>query len=319
MGSKMRTVRHIRPVAVSFLLTTALAACGSSAAENSGSPQSAKDPDELVFASVPGENSTSLQQRLKPLVELLEKETGKKVVVQVATDYAAVIEGQRAGKVDIALHGPLSYVVARTAGVKLLAVASQVAEKGEKPGYRSYGFVRSDSTVKTLRDFKGKQVCFVDPNSTSGYLYPRAALTKANIGAEKDVEEVLAGGQDASVIGVANGQCDAGFANNTMVDTLMPEKGIIKKGDLRVVWKSDLIPGEPVTVSEELSATLREKIADTFAHKANEDYLRTHGFCTGDACRVGDKWGYAAVSDSDFDSVREVCKTIQGIQCRKPE
>jgi phosphonate transport system substrate-binding protein len=315
----MLTARYVHPAAVSLVLAASLTACGSSAAEEATSKQSGSDPGELVFASVPGESSTSLQQRMKPLIKLLEKETGKKVVMQVATDYAAVIEGQRAGKIDIAAHGPLSYIVARSRGVKLTPVAAQVAEKGDKPGYWSYGIVKKDSAIKTLRDFRGKKVCFVDPNSTSGYLYPKAGLSTAGVDSDKGIEPVMTGGQDASAIAVASGQCDAGFANNTMVDTLLPEKGTIEKGDLRVVWKSDLIPSEPVTVSDRLTESLRETIADAFTHKANEDYLSAHGFCTGDACRIGEKWGYVPIDDADFDSVREVCEVTGGEQCTKPD
>ncbi|MFB8141233.1 phosphate/phosphite/phosphonate ABC transporter substrate-binding protein [Streptomyces parvus] len=301
------------------MLVTALTACGSSAAKESASEKADKDPDQLVFVAIPDEESTTLQQRFKPLIDLLEKETEKKVVIQAATDYAAVIEGQRAGKVDIAQHGPLSYVVARASGVKLTPIGAQVTKRGEDPGYQSYGIVKKDSAIKNLKEFAGQKVCFADPNSTSGYLYPKAALRKVGIDNTKDITEVMAGGQDASVLSVDKGQCDAGFAAEAMVDTLLPGKGSIKKGDLRVVWKSDMIPGSPVTVSDDLSPALRKKITDAFVEKANEDYLRAHGFCTGDACRIGENWGYVPVADADFDSVRDVCGVTRDKQCKNPE
>ncbi|MEK8145655.1 PhnD/SsuA/transferrin family substrate-binding protein [Streptomyces sp. M10(2022)] len=87
--------------------------------------------------------------------------------------------------------------------------------------------------MDSLEEYKGKKVCLVDPNSTSGYLYPKAALANAGVNVETDTKVTLTGGQDASVIAVNTGQCEAGFAADSMVDTLLPQKGTIKQGTSR--------------------------------------------------------------------------------------
>ena len=46
---------------------------------------------------------------ITPFVEYLSKELGVPVKLRVANDYAAVIEGQRAGNIQIAYYGPASY------------------------------------------------------------------------------------------------------------------------------------------------------------------------------------------------------------------
>ena len=53
-------------------------------------------PSELVFAVVPAENAGQVADRYKDFLEYLSKETGVKVTLRIASDYAAVIEGQRA-------------------------------------------------------------------------------------------------------------------------------------------------------------------------------------------------------------------------------
>ncbi|KAA5837232.1 phosphate/phosphite/phosphonate ABC transporter substrate-binding protein [Saccharopolyspora hirsuta] len=303
--------RRLLAVLACAVLPLGLTACGPSAASDGGG---ARNPDELVFASIPSEDSTSLEQEFKPLVDMLAKETGKKIRVEKATDYAAVIEGQRTGKIDIAMYGPLSYVVARNSGVRITPLGAQVETPGTAPGYRSYGLVRADSPIQRIEDFRGKQVCFVDPNSTSGYLYPKAALSTAGIDVERDVRPVLAGGHDASALGVQSGQCEAGFAYDAMVDKLLPEKGGIKPGELRVVWRSELIPGSPGAISDDLDPALREKVAEAFRTKANADYLRANGFCT-DKCDIGGYWGFVPADDATFDSVRQVCQVTRDKQC----
>lgn len=64
------------------------------------------DPPVLVFAAVPSQRPATLQQSHQPITEMLKKETGAQIRFQTGTDYAAVIEGLRAGKIDVAALGP---------------------------------------------------------------------------------------------------------------------------------------------------------------------------------------------------------------------
>ncbi|MCF3129316.1 phosphate/phosphite/phosphonate ABC transporter substrate-binding protein [Streptomyces olivochromogenes] len=312
--------RNLGVFALGAASVLTLAGCGESAASKSATSADGKGGDTLVMAAVPAENSTDLQASYGAVIKLLEKETGKKITFQKATNYAAVIEGQRSGKIQIAAYGPFSYVQAKSSGVKTTPVAAGVETKGAKPGYQSYGIVKAGSKVKDLKGFKGKKVCFVDPNSTSGYLYPRAGLLAAGVDVEKGITPVMAGGHDASVLAVKSGQCEAGFAYDTMVDKQLIEKGQLKKGEITTVWKSDMIPGSPVAISDDLDAGLKEKIAKAFQNMANVDYLKSHGFCPGSGkCEVNDAgdWGYAKVDDSDYDGVRKVCDITKDKQCVK--
>ncbi|MHA6800107.1 phosphate/phosphite/phosphonate ABC transporter substrate-binding protein [Bounagaea algeriensis] len=288
-----------------------LSACGPSAADQGGG-----SPHELVFAAVPSEDSANLQQDYAPTIKMLEDETGKEVRFQQATDYAAIIEGQRAGKIDIAKYGPFSYMLAREKGVEAEAVAAQAEEKGKQPGYQSYGITRPGTGIDSLADFRGKKVCFVDPTSTSGYLYPTAGLIESGVDPKTGIQPIMAGGHDAAALGVASGQCDAGFAFDTMVDHQLIQQGELQRGQLKTVWRSEVIPGDPAAVSPDLDPELRESITSALRTKANSDYLRANGYCAG-ACRVGDTggWGFARVDDSYYDSIRRVCETTRNEQC----
>lgn len=312
-----RTLRRVLPAVAAVLLTTALAACGESASAAAGSGAAGTtDPDTLVFAAVPSEQSTTLEESYKPILDMLTKETGKKIEFKQSTDYAAVIEGQLSGQVQLAQYGPLSFVLAQAKGATIAPVGALINAKGETPGYKSYAITRAGSPITSIADFKGKKVCFVDPNSTSGYLYPTAELLQAGINPTTDIQPVFAGGHDASVLEVASGRCDAGFAEDSMVDTTLIQKGQLKPGDVTTLWKSDIIPGAPVAMSTKLSPELQAKITDAFQNKANTDYLKANGFCTG-ACTVGDggSWGYAAVNNAFYDPIRKVCDTTKNKNC----
>lgn len=302
-------------LAAAVLMTSALAACGSSAA-NTSDGTSGEDPDTLVFAAVPAEESTSLTDSYAPVIEMLEEETGKTVEFRQATDYAAVIEGQLAGEVQIAQYGPLSFVLAQIQGAEITPIAAQVDGPDEEPGYQSYGITRPGSGIDSIEDFAGKTVCFVEPNSTSGFLYPSAALLEAGIDPEADITPVFAGAHDASVLEVAAGRCDAGFAFDSMVDTQLIESGAIAAGDIETVWESDTIPGSPVAISTNLSEELQQTLTDAFRELANSDALLEAGYCEGE-CLIGDEdsWGYAEVDDAFYGPIREVCEITRNESC----
>ena len=311
-------LRTLAPIAACLTSILALTACGSSAdAEGDGGTE----PDTIVFASIPSEDSTSLEQQFANVIEVIEQETGKEVEVQNATDYAAVIEGMRAGKIQIAGFGPFSYVTAKDSGVNLEPIAAVVDSADEEPGYRSYAVVPAGSDITDLAGFAGKNVCFVDPTSTSGYLYPSAGLLEAGVDPETDVNQVMAGGHDASALAVADGQCDAGFAFDTMVDSVLIKSGQLKEGQLTKIWESEVIPGSPIAISTDtLDADTQEQIKTAFTEKINIDALVESGVCEdAENCALPEesKYGYVAVDDALYDGVRKVCETTQAAACQE--
>ena len=306
-------------LAAGLLAAFALSGCGTSAA-GTGSSKADSDPDTLVFASVPAEDSTNLDAQFATVAKVIEKETGKKVKFQTATDYAAVIEAQRVGKVQIAAYGPFSYVTAKDSGVGVIPVAYMAKSPEDKGGYQSYGIVPKGSDITDLAGFKGKNVCFVDPTSTSGYLYPSAGLLDAGVDPTKDLTPTFAGGHDASALAVANGQCDAGFAFDTMVDTQLISSGQLKDGDLKVVWKSEMIPSSPVAMLDTLSKGLQAKLVDIFQNKLNVDSMIKNGICSDQAgCALPEAkgWGYKPADDSMYDGIRTVCAITKSESCAK--
>ena len=292
-----------------------VSACGQSGAADSAGVGS-RNPDTLVFAAVPSEESDSLKAGFDPIIAMIEEETGKTIEFQNATDYAAVIEGMRAGKVDIAQFGPFSYVLARNQGVQVTPVAAQVDGPGEEPGYQSYGIVPAGSPITDLAGYRGKKVCFVDPSSTSGYLYPTAGLLEAGIDPTKDIEPIFAGGHDASVLAVKSRQCDAGFAYDSIVDSQLIEKGSLQPGEITTLWKSETIPGSPMAIADDLDPELKNTLTRLIAEQANVDYLKVNGFCAAD-CKLGDEdsWGYKAVDDALYNGVRKVCEVTKNESC----
>lgn len=285
-------------------------------AADAGVSGGSDDRQVLVFATVPSDRPSDQYRDQQPIIEMLKKETGREIHFQIGTDYAAIIEGLRDKKIDIADFGPFSYVLAKQQGAEITVVAARVDKKSEDPGYQSYGFTQADSPIRTLADFRGKKICFVDRNSTSGYLYPGAGLLAVGIEPEKDATPFFAGRHDASVLAVANRQCDAGFALDRMVDQQLIERGLLQPGQIRTVWKSETIPDPPLAIADHLHSELHRHLTTILREKANADYLRANGFCQGE-CTIFDgfSYGYQPATDADYDSVRELCRRIRSKSC----
>jgi phosphonate transport system substrate-binding protein len=228
---------------------------------------------ELVFAKVPDENASGTAERWTPFVNYLSKELGTKVTLRIANDYAAVVEGQRAGHIHIAMYGPASYARAYITGAKVEPFAIEVSGDGTK-GYYSVLYVKAGSPYKTITDLKGKNLCLVDPNSTSGNNVPRFAMDKMGIDPETFFGKVVyAGSHENAVIGVAQGTCDAAFNwwNDEKESNLlrMERKGMAKAADFRIIFKSDLIVNSPMayltSLPENLKAAIKKAVLEVHA------------------------------------------------------
>lgn len=324
----MRTrIRQHIVAAAAATFAVALVASGCSSSDSGSDAKNAQGfPETIQLAAVPSENSADLKASYEPLIKLLEKETGSKIEFVQASDYAGVVEGMIADNVDLAFFGPFAYVVAGLNGAKITPLGAVVGEKGEEPGYQSYGIAKADNAaINGLPDFKGKKVCFVDPGSTSGFLYPTAGLIEAGViksGSEADISAALtpiyAGAHDASVLAVNAGDCDAGFAQDSMVDSTLIEKGDLQPGAIKTVWKSEMIAGSVFAANDSLGPEAIEKLKQIFLEKANADVLQSEGFCEGDGCLITDErvWGVVAASDSDYDGVRKVCEVTGSEKCK---
>ncbi|AWB84486.1 phosphate/phosphite/phosphonate ABC transporter substrate-binding protein [Corynebacterium liangguodongii] len=296
------------------LSVLSLTACGSDSSDG------AKGGKAITLAAVPSESSASLSADYDKIAKLIEKETGNTVTFQNVSDYAAVIEGMRAGQIDIASFGPFSYVIAKDSGVNLKPAASGTDNENEPPAYTSLAYVRADENgISSLADLKGKKVCFVDQASTSGYLVPMKGLMDEGIDLNADLTPILAGGHDASLLSLDSGNCDVAFAHDTMLSTLTTS-GQVKDGALKPIWESDPITEDPIAVNYgTLDEETANKIVEAIRTKANKPALVEEGICDSvDNCELPEEleWGYLPVEDSDFDSIRDICKATNAPACR---
>lgn len=297
-------------------------------------------PDKIVFGAVPAEAASSLEADFDTTRAILESELGIEIEFFQASDYAGVIEGIIAGRVDAAQFGGFSYVIATNNGADVSVAGVMTDGPDVEPGYRSYAITQPGSGITSIEDFAGKNICFVDPGSTSGFLFPSEGLLSVGLDPSEtstDINPTFAGGHDASAISVANGDCDAGFAYDSMVTAQLISSGDISgvidtaegsetineaDADLEIIWKSQTISGAPMAISNSLPESFVDAFTEVITTKANVDWATENGFCTGtpedNDCSFADEedtWGFVEKDDSFYDGIRQVCEITQASRC----
>jgi phosphonate transport system substrate-binding protein len=280
---------------------------------------------ELTFAVVPAENASGVTERWTPFMAYLSKELGVKVTLRIANDYAAVIEGQRSGNIQIACYGSASFARARLTGVKTDAFASDLNADGGT-GYYSVFFVKANSPYNSIDQLKGKNLGLVDPNSTSGNNVPRFELDKMGI---SDVDAyfskvVFTGSHENAILALAQGTVDVAANQWTSDDdsTLaqMLTKGMLKnadgtpmkKGDFRIIHKSAPIIGPSMyAYSSDLPDDLKAAIAKAFFDAPTKDKVAF------DRLTDGQKKGFNPATTKDWDATIELIKFVDALRKKK--
>jgi phosphonate transport system substrate-binding protein len=279
---------------------------------------------ELTFAVVPAENASGVTERWTPFVNYLSKEVGVKVTLRIANDYAAVIEGQRAGNIHIASYGSASFARARLTGVKTDAFANDINADGST-GYFSVFFVKASGPFKTIDDVKGKNLGLVDPNSTSGNNVPRFELNKLGIpDAEGYFSKVVfTGSHENAMLALAQGTVDVAANqwtsddDSTLSQMLIkgmlknPDGSPMKKDDFRIIHKSAPIINGPYAYNSDLPDELKAAIAKAFTDAPAKDKAAF------DRLSDGQKKGFHPATTKDWDGTIELIKFVDALRKKK--
>ncbi len=212
------------------------------------------------------DTSAALKKEWEPLIADLGKAIGMKTNGFYASDYAGVIEAMRFDKVHLAWFGNASAVPAvdRAQG----EVFGHAVDPHGTPGYYSLLIVNKDSPIQSLEDILKSPGQYTfgngDPNSTSGFLIPSYYVwAKNHVDINKHFKRVASGNHQSNMMAVANRQVDVA-TNNTEDMEKFARNQPDKVKDVREVWRSPLIPGDPLVYRADLAPELKAKIKTFF-------------------------------------------------------
>jgi len=175
-----------------------------------GEAELGTEENPIVWALVPSGETETVLSGFEGVVDILFEETGLVIEPFVATEYAGVIEAMSTDppNADMASLATFAYIVA---SARDAADVAMVAERYGSTTYNGQIFVRADSGIASIEDLEGKTFCRPDPLSTSGWIIPRITIQSYGLNPDTDLAEIVdAGGHEGAVLGVYNGDCDAG-------------------------------------------------------------------------------------------------------------
>lgn len=232
-------------------------------------PAFAQDVKTLNMGIISTETSSNLKSAWQPVIDDLSRALGVQVKPFFASDYAGIIEGMRFNKVQIAWYGNKSAMEAvdRANG----EVFASVIDKDGNPGYWSLLIARKDSDLKSVEDVikRGKDLTYGagDPNSTSGTAVPGYYLWATNKVDPKTLfKAVRISNHETNLLSVLNKQVDVAVNNTENFERYRINTGKNAYDDVRVLWKSPLIPADPLVYRKDLPPELKKKIQDFFVN-----------------------------------------------------
>lgn len=301
-------LKKLALMGMGLILAGTLVGCGSNS-ENSDS----SNKEKLVVQFVPTNNDGSMEAKTKPFAEYLSKKLDRDVEVTLATDYSTIVEAMASGQVDIGIMPPAAYVQAKDMGAAEAILTSELGKYDDETGLPLEGeltstfkgeiLVKSDSSIKTLSDLKGKKIAALSPNSASGYIYPVAELKDAGIDPTTQSTITTVNDIPSEITSVLNGQMDAAFvfqgARNVFASSF-PDNDLFE--DLRVLYLTEGdIPNDAIAVQPSMDETLKEEVKQVFLNMTDDDE-------GAEAMAIWGHKGYQEAADSAYDTIRSYTK-----------
>ncbi|MGO9119185.1 MAG: phosphate/phosphite/phosphonate ABC transporter substrate-binding protein [Desulfomonilaceae bacterium] len=253
------------------------------------------DPQTLKVALLPDENASTIIKKNQALKDYLKEKLGKDIELIVTTDYSSMIEAMRHYRIDVAYFGPLSYVLAKQKSDIEPFVAVQ---RGGSTTYQGVIVANGSSGITRIEDIKGKNMVYGDQASTSSHLIPKSMLAEKGLKAKEDYNEHFVGAHDVVALTVQNGRADAGGLSKTIFQSLV-ERKTIDPQKVKVIAESKPFPEYPWAMRSDLNPALKEKIRQAFLQIKDKQIL--------EAFKAD---GFAAISDKDYDVVRELSRVL---------
>ena len=251
----------------------------------------------LHLVLTPSQKPTDLLVAGQDFGDALGKLAGVPVRVTVAADYAAVIEALRNRTADLAFTHPVGYVLANREAKATILVRNLWHGKAT---FTSRIYVRKDRGITTLEELRGRTIAFVDPASSSGYIYPMVMLVQRGLVKNRDPktffrEVMFAGSHDAAMRALQNGHVDALASFDQAREQYVKDPAERE----RIVWvvESPPIPESGICAREGLDPGVVARVRAALLQIKAPAYAAL-------LKRLYDIDGFEPADDRDYDPVR---------------
>lgn len=268
---------------IACVLLSAMVAFGSFAAGCGGNSQEA-EKKTFTIAYAPNESTTDSTDARSTLAKDLGKVINMEVKEIQASDYTAIIEALRTGKADMAYMGALAVAMgAERAGVTPIVMKAPNGDKAQAVYHSVFITQKDNNEINSIKDFKGKTIAFVDPDSTSGNLVPTSEIMKAFPDLHLTNEKIHTNGEffeavsfsgkhQAGLQAVIKGDVDIVPISDQIMASEF-KNGNADENAVKVVHSSAAIPAEAMVVSKTVNEDLKKTLTKFLVEYNNKDYF----------------------------------------------
>lgn len=268
---------------IACVLLSAMVAFGSFAAGCGGNSQEA-GKKTFTIAYAPNESTTDSTDARSTLAKDLGKVINMEVKEIQASDYTAIIEALRTGKADMAYMGALAVAMgAERAGVTPIVMKAPNGDKAQAVYHSVFITQKDNNEINSIKDFKGKTIAFVDPDSTSGNLVPTSEIMKAFPDLHLTNEKIHTNGEffeavsfsgkhQAGLQAVIKGDVDIVPISDQIMASEF-KNGNADENAVKVVHSSAAIPAEAMVVSKTVNEDLKKTLTKFLVEYNNKDYF----------------------------------------------
>ncbi|MBN1400839.1 MAG: PhnD/SsuA/transferrin family substrate-binding protein [Anaerolineae bacterium] len=245
------------------------------------------------------------------MVESLAEYADLEMRAVIPTSERDTMDALCAGEADVAWMSVPAYLLAkercdvsaRYRGVRFAWAATRGQIVVQSADVRT---ARGLAPIASLADLNGASMGYTEPDSTTGYLFPKAVLLSAGV---EPGEEIFLAGDAQAVLAVYNGEVDAaaGFwapprADGTIGDARAAILGaypdVVQR--VEILYLTASIPSDPLVFRGNLSEEVSKRLSLAFDTLARSEEGRSLLF------QLYGLTGLLPTNDGDYDAVREM-------------
>lgn len=194
------------------------------------------------------------------VMDYVSKKVGVRFIVVPSIGYEKSIKKLRDGDIDAGIFG---------SAPAFISFKEEIAEPIARPEirkssvYYGYWLTLKESGLKKIEDFKGKRFAYVDPYTSAGYLFPRAAIKGKGFDPDNFFGTVkFSKTHEAAIQMLLNGSVDGCAAKDTAYKKFI-DTNIELKDRLNIIEVAGPFPERTLTISKRVDEGIRKKIKET--------------------------------------------------------
>lgn len=187
-----------------------------------------------------------------PFLAYLKKATGYDIKLHFTPKNSTTVKELGLGNIQLAAMGAVSFIQAEEKyhAISLVRGLNQL----DKAEYQSVFITRPESTIRSIKDIRGKRVAFGSFNSTQGHIIPRIMLNENGI----KLDDLESYGYTGSHQNCAESVISKKFDVCGMQDQLA--KTLESKALVKIIHQSDYYPSSGIVASSSLPSEICQTI-----------------------------------------------------------